>query len=113
MILQKKTSRNKVPPEITMLALATMTEVLYSTQKISDVATKPKIFEQIPVVPKMIFCIFLNLSSPRETRINKTCPCNYNQICSQHKKISDRSTKPTIFEHKPTAPQKQFFLDFS
>ena len=53
-------------------------KVVYSTRKISDLATQPTIFELKPLEPKKDFLIF-------EIRMNNTCTCNYKENYLQHK----------------------------
>ena len=58
----------------------------FAVKKISDVGTKPTIFEQTSTETKKKFLnFFKNLSSPPELRMNNTCTCNYNENCLQHK----------------------------
>ena len=64
-------------------------KVVYS-KKISDVATKPTIFERTPTESKKDFMNFFKIFHfPPEIRMNNTCTCIYtctcNYNCLQHK----------------------------
>ena len=74
-------------------------------RKISDVATKPTIFELKPLEPKKICMIFFIFQVPLETRMNSTCTSNYNESCLHQKQMRD--VKLTIFEQTPTDRKKK------